>query len=95
MKRVLLLAVVLGAGCYPTPRRVDGGPDCEAACVRVREVCSIDTCSDAEHELAAPTPAGAPCEAWRCQQGYPHEKNACLARATSAADLRACKGVGR
>lgn len=96
MKRFALGLLLLLAGCEPPVVAPNGGSDCQAACERVRQVCEVDPgCTDTERNLAAPTPAGLACEVWRCDQGFPHEKNACLARATSAVELRACKGVGR
>lgn len=95
----LLLALLspLLPGCphSETPVTPNGGVDCEAACSQARAICAAQPCDEATSNLFAPTPDGKPCETWRCQQGYPHEKNACLARATVPSELAACRGVGK
>lgn len=94
--RPWLLPLMFVVGCH-SEREVPprGGSDCVAACVQIRAVCDAQECSSEVRDMAAPSPAGKPCEVWRCQQGYPHEKNACLARATTPSGLAACHGVGR
>ena len=103
MIRAVVAWAVLGVvgglfvGCKPneTPVHPNGGEDCVAACVQARAVCAAQECPTDVLDLAAPTPAGQTCEVWRCVQGYPHEKNACLARAATPSALRECKGIGR
>ncbi len=98
---IKLLVVVLAfagcSGCGPKEKEVapNGGEDCVAACVQARAVCAQQSCPDDVLDLSAPTPEGQACEVWRCRQGFPHEKNTCLAKATTPSALRACRGVGR
>jgi len=95
------LAVValaaLAWGCTPTEKVVEpsGGTDCSAACVQLRAICAAQSCPDDVLAMSSPTPAGQACEVWRCAQGYPHEKNTCLAQARTPTEARACRGVGR
>jgi len=99
VKKISFVLVMVLVGCSPSAHEKtvppNGGEDCVAACQQIRSVCAAQPCPDDVRDLAAPTPAGAECEAWRCQQGYPHEKNACLARAATPSALQGCKGVGR
>lgn len=94
--RPWLLPLIFVMGCHGerevSPR---GGVDCVAACVQIRAICDAQECSSDVRDMAAPSPGGKPCEEWRCLQGYPPEKNACLARARTPNEARACSGVGR
>lgn len=98
--RSLSLALILGlSSCSGSSREVvvvpNGGDDCTAACVQARAVCAQQSCPADVLRLSSETPDGQACETWRCRQGYPHEHNQCLARATTPSELQACKGVGK